>query len=463
MFKHCTLLLLGLFAITDTLWSQTPVTPGVKLNDANYRKIPRSTTRRGAKPMPLTTSLKPYAPQVGDQGEFATCLAWSMAYAFTIQDARNASLRTSADIQKVFYSPGFIYHCIKGKEDKDCKNGADIEHAIETIKKTGLLRYSDLSTDCPSSVSPQLMDKAAKSSVPAFNRLNDPTDDKIKIVNKIKGSVAVGNPVIIVRLKNPTDQMGHATCVVAFDDRKDGGSFEIMDSRGSTWNGNGCEWVKYDDLHVYYAVAVLPLLPRGGRPAAKPFNSILKLLNVATQKIELKTAVSELPRNRGAGVGRKTQAGHYIASETVTNGYGYQMVMDNEEDAYVYVLNFDSRKVVDLLFPHNDTTSSYISKQNGITLPSEDEMIYFDDNKGYDYCCILLSRNPLDMKALKQKIEAEAIRTPIFSQCLEKVLGEKLLSIRDESVKYNEKEGSLTMKMTTDKNIAAMIIEFEHK
>jgi hypothetical protein len=202
----------------------------------------------------------------------------------------------------------------------------------------------------------------------------------------------------------------------------------------------------------------------------KSFKSEVYLRGENTAKIELKTAVSELTnKKRGAGVGKRTKSSHYIAAQPVTKDFGYQVWVDNAASAYVYILNFDSRKVVDLLFPHNDTVSPYMGKQSGITLPSDDEMIFFDDNKGVDYCCILLSNKPLDMKELKQKIEAEAVKTdstgksPIFAKCLETVLGEKLAGIGDDSIKYDAEKHVLNLNMKTDKNIAAMIIEFEHK
>jgi hypothetical protein len=74
-----------------------------------------------------------------------------------------------------------------------------------------------------------------------------------------------------------------------------------------------------------------------------------------------------------------------------------------------------------------------------------------------------LSRNPLDIKDLKQKIEKEAQSTPIFAKCLEKVLGEKLAGLGDDAIRYDAAESSLNLTMKTEQTIAAMIIEFEHQ
>jgi hypothetical protein len=81
----------------------------------------------------------------------------------------------------------------------------------------------------------------------------------------------------------------------------------------------------------------------------------------------------------------------------------------------------------------------------------------------------LFSHKPLDIKDLKIKIETEAAKPnsagkfPVFAKCLETVLGEQLAGIGDGSIRYDAQEHALNLNVKTDKNIAAMIIEFEHK
>jgi hypothetical protein len=476
MFKQGIFSLLLLLGASD-LWSQHEITPGVQFNDDRYKQIPRRATRRGAKSVPKNTSLKIYAPQAGNQADRSTCLAWATAYALTIQEARQLGVTDKEQIQKLFYSPAFIYHHIKDEGDVNCMNGADFLRAMNAIQQNGVVRYQDLPTDCPQSISTDLKNKAFRGIAPTFNRLMEPKEAQNL---SIKKALSEGNPVIIVQQGKT---MGHAMCVVGYKDDPElpnEGYFEVLDSRGNTWKDNGFARIPYKIFkeQIVYAVEVPPLLelPKTGKPVVdsvqqvKSFKSEVYLRGENPAKIELKTAVSELTnKKRGAGVGKRTKSSHYIAAQPVTKDFGYQVWVDNAASAYVYILNFDSRKVVDLLFPHNDTVSPYMGKQSGITLPSDDEMIFFDDNKGVDYCCILLSNKPLDMKELKQKIEAEAVKTdstgksPIFAKCLETVLGEKLAGIGDDSIKYDAEKHVLNLNMKTDKNIAAMIIEFEHK
>ena len=116
MCKQGILLLLLLLGASDS-WSQNEITPGVQFNDEHYKQIPRRATaaRRGAKSVPKNTSLKIYAPQAGNQADRSTCLAWATAYALTIQEARQLGITDKEQIQKLFYSPAFIYYHIKFK------------------------------------------------------------------------------------------------------------------------------------------------------------------------------------------------------------------------------------------------------------------------------------------------------------------------------------------------------------
>jgi hypothetical protein len=426
--------------------------------------------------VPKNASLKVYTPSPGNQADRSTCLAWATAYALTIQEARQLGITDKAEIQKLFYSPAFIYYHIKDESDVNCTSGADLLKAMNAIQQSGVVRHRELSEDCPASIPTTLKHKAFKGIAPTFNRLMEPN----QVQNlSVKKALSEGNPVIIVQKGDP---MGHAMCAIGYKDdptSPDEGYFEVLDSRGSNWQSNGFGKISYKTFkeEVVYAVEVPPLLalPKTGKPvvdsarAVQAFNSKVYFLNADSTKMELKTAVSELVKKRGAGVGKKTQASHYMAVKAVTKDVGYQVMVDNEASTHAYILNFDSRKVVDLLFPHESAVSPYLGSKTAITLPSDEDMIYFDDNKGYDYCCILLSRKPLDMQDLKLKIEAEAVKPdatgklPPFAKCLETVLGEKLAGIGDGAIRYDATEHTLNLSMKTDRNIAAMIIEFEHK
>lgn len=470
MWKKTTFLGIALLGIARTIGAQS-FTSGVKLNDHPYKQLPLrvQNATRGQVALPISASLKPYAPQAGNQGDLATCLAWASAYALTIQEARAQSMTDPTLVQTLFYSPAYLYYHIKENQDANCKNGADFAKAMIQIQQAGLLRNSDFNTNCANTIPNELKIKAFKGITPMFNRLTEP---RMKQGLSIRKALAEGNPVIVaVRSLDTASNLGHALCVVGYDDKKDGGAFEVLNSIGTHFGTDGYVWMTYKafEKRVVYAVEVPPLLQLPPLPpatlakmTAKPvsnlnsFQSNVKWVDLKQQKIVLNPMLS--PQNQKSKI-----MAPYKAVKAVQKGDNYQILVDNEVPAYVYIFSFDSRKVVDLLFPHAETISPYLGKRSAITLPSENETFYFDDNKGMDYCCILWSKNLLDMKDLKYKLETTAQNVPHFIPCLEKVLGEKLATISNNGIQYDAVSGSLKLNIESKSNVVAMIVAFDHQ
>jgi hypothetical protein len=45
--------------------------------------------------------------------------------------------------------------------------------------------------------------------------------------------------------------LGHAVCIISYDDNKYGGAYEIMNSWGESWGNGGYTWIAYDTLDNY--------------------------------------------------------------------------------------------------------------------------------------------------------------------------------------------------------------------
>ena len=45
--------------------------------------------------------------------------------------------------------------------------------------------------------------------------------------------------------------MGHAMVIIAYDDDRYGGAFQILNSYGPEWGNNGKIWIKYNDVIKY--------------------------------------------------------------------------------------------------------------------------------------------------------------------------------------------------------------------
>ena len=62
---------------------------------------------------------------------------------------------------------------------------------------------------------------------------------------------------------------GHAMCVTGYDDNKNGGAFEIMNSWGNDWGNNGVAWVRYPDFE-HFVKEAYGLYPMGSSKQYDP-------------------------------------------------------------------------------------------------------------------------------------------------------------------------------------------------
>ena len=96
------------------------------MDDDQYMRLPRKPENLRFKGiLPPSFSLKEYLPEVGDQGDYGTCVAWSSAYYMrTIMQAKkNGWNNQSANIAKARFSPAWVYNRIKKSTDYDCQGG----------------------------------------------------------------------------------------------------------------------------------------------------------------------------------------------------------------------------------------------------------------------------------------------------------------------------------------------------
>jgi len=69
-------------------------------------------------------------------------------------------------------------------------------------------------------------------------------------------NILTNNPYAVCDTHRPSDYFekgGHAMVVIAYDDKKYGGSFQILNSWGENWGDNGKVWVPYNDFVKYSA------------------------------------------------------------------------------------------------------------------------------------------------------------------------------------------------------------------
>ena len=158
---------------------------------------------------------------------------------------------------------------------------------------------------------------------------------------------------------NPTDNDlnmngfgGHCMCVIGYDDYKEGGAFQIMNSWGNDWGNQGVAWIPYN-VFEKFVVEAYGVYPMGN--ASKPLSNILSvefgLIDNATKKnIPLTT--------KSAGV--------FSTRSAVKKGTKFKIQVTNSLECYTYIFATDENNNCDIDILHDMTNFFSISSLYGI-------------------------------------------------------------------------------------------------
>lgn len=357
-------------------------------------------------PLPERVSLSAYAPQRMNQGKQGSCVAWSSAYAArTI--LQSASTRT--DPNQTAYSPAFLYNNIALE---DCQ-GSYLQRAMEFMTKAGAVPYQDFQydeNDCSRQANNSLFQKAALGKIHGYHRLTESDNVNGLNVRAIKEHLAKDAPVVIgmmvggsfmegmmgQKVWHPTNEDrqqtgfgGHAMCVVGYDDRLEGGAFEIMNSWGTDWGQNGIGFVRYADFVEFAreAYGVDPL-PKSGAALNIPFEAQVGLINNDTkQAIALKPAGNNV----------------YRTTSPVAKGSRFKMEIKNATECYIYIFTPDVNNKSFVLFPYKPIHSAYCGI-TGYRLFPRKESIMADEIGNKEIMAIVVSKQELDYNAVNNAI-----------------------------------------------------------
>ncbi|MFT3681199.1 MAG: C1 family peptidase [Ferruginibacter sp.] len=357
-------------------------------------------------PLPEAVSLQRYAPDRRSQGEQGSCVAWSSAYA-----ARSIieSASTAQNPNSVAYSPSFLYNQI----GLDGCQGSYIIRAMDFMTNKGSVPYNDFPydpTDCSRQPNTALLNYASQNRMHGFNRLTD--DDGVSSLNfrAIKEHLAKDAPVVIgmmvggsfmqdmmgKKVWHPDDQDysmmgfgGHAMCVIGYDDRLEGGAFQIMNSWGPEWGENGIGYVRYADFKhfVREAYGVDPM-PKRGAALNIAFECNIGLVNNENkQYIPLKTGSGNV----------------FTTVSPVKKGTKFKMEIKNAVECYIYLFTPNASGSSFVLFPYKPIHSPYCGI-TGVRLFPRKESIRADDIGNKDFMGVVVSKQALDYNALNAAI-----------------------------------------------------------
>jgi Papain family cysteine protease len=411
-------------------------------------------------PLPEAVSLAAFAPPRQNQGKQGSCVAWSSAYAArTILEAAS----TRQDPTQVAYSPAFLYNNIALE---DCQ-GSYIQKAMEFMQKYGSVNYRDFQydeNDCSRAANQSLIEKAQQGRILGFHRLTE-TDDVNGInIRAIKEHLAKDAPVVIGMMvggsflegmigkkvwrptgrdESQTGFGGHAMCVIGYNDRIEGGAFEIMNSWGPEWGQNGIGFVRYADFVTYAREAYgLDPLPKRGAALNVAFECNVGLFNPQTRSnVPLKYAGSNL---------FKTVA-------PIKKGSTFKIELKNAVECYIYIFTPDQTGKSSVLFPYNASHSPYCGI-TGFRLFPRRQSIMADEVGNKEYMGVVVSKKELNYDAINNAINASP-KTDFAGKLGDAIAGQTI-----GNVQYgNTQNGMMYFKSSANdgKSIISCLVEID--
>ncbi len=413
-------------------------------------------------PLPNKVSLLEYAPKPMNQGSQGSCVGWASSYAArTILESR----ATGKNPNQVTFSPSFLYNQIALP---GCQ-GTYISEAMKNMSNVGGLPYSQFpynERSCDKKPDNYERTEASQYKIKGYNRLTKNGNKHKTDLLAIKQNLAQGAPVVIGMMVGGTfmQQMqgrdvwrptnsdynqrgfgGHAMCVIGYDDYKEGGAFQIMNSWGPSWGNKGVCWVSYKDFD-YFTKEAYGLYPMGNAKDVKfdPNKLEMKfgLVNNATGQ--------NIPFEFVSGITFKTK-------QPITIGTQFKIESTNSIECYTYVFGQETDGSSYTLFPYTEKHSPYCGI-TGTRLFPNDHSLMADDVGNKDYMAIVVSKKPIDYTQLNTLINkasgasyAEKVQRTIQSQQI-------------PNVQFNSNGETINANANTQgKNIMAVVLEIDKR
>ena len=415
--------------------------------------------------LPEAVSLLKFAPQRLNQGQQGSCVAWSCAYA---SQTILTSAATGQSPDAIAFSPSYLYNQIRLE---DCQ-GSYLQKAMEAMRSNGgvpLSQYPYNDQDCARMPSSSDVEAGRQNTIHGFTRLT--SGDNINLINirSIKEHLAKDAPVAIGMMVGQSfmsDMMGqdlwepsgmdesqmgmggHAMSVIGYDDRKYGGSFQIMNSWGPDWGRNGVAWVRYGDFQRYVREAYgIDPLPKRSAVANIPLECTIGLINnESKQPISLRT------------VGQN----QFQTINPITPGTRFKIEINNKTECYIYIFGMEVDGSSFVLFPYlkpGETVSKH-SPYCGITgyrLFPKAQSLEADTIGTRDYIAIVVSKDELDYNQINNTI-SRSTQSTYEGKVMEAVQGILIPTARFT----NTGDGKIYFKVDANTNKAvATVVAFD--
>ncbi|MFK7949787.1 MAG: C1 family peptidase [Saprospiraceae bacterium] len=401
---------------------------------------------------PSQMSLLQYAPPRLNQGRQGSCVGWASAYsARSILHAR----ATGEDPQSAAFSPAFLYNQIALT---NCQ-GAYLMEALENMKGVGSLPFREFTyneTSCSTSPNSSQKRDASSYKIRGYNRLSKGGYNYKVDIEGIRQNIAQGAPVVIgmqvggtfmTRMYGKADWKptssdkslrgfsGHAMSVIGYDDNRNGGSFQIMNSWGDQWGDDGVAWVSYRDFEFFVKEAY------GLSPMGKA--------SVDENKLAVKFGIIDKESRKNIPLKRIKSN---IYRTQIAKDQRFKLEVTNSLACNIYIVTEELDGSSTVLFPY-EKYSPYCGIVGTRLFPNE-QSLYPDQDGNLDRFAIIVTKEEIDINDVNKGIGNSSKST--FQGKILEALGTQHI----ESLSFNDGTGTIDFEGDLKgKNAVSIIIE----
>ncbi len=269
-----------IFTITLSFIYQLVFSQGIKFDKEKYASLPVYEPEKSqgfsSGSLPTKISYRNYCPPILSQGDVSTCVGWATSYSLLSTQQNILMGETNTERKQVrVMDPNFVYALIRDYKDGWCQNGTYMSDAMDVLMNHGSKpMYTPPWLSCNSVYKFDKFALAIASiySIKTYYTLNDQTNlintlkytlyDKkpIAIGMNVTKSFATGSGISYGKWTPSANEEidgAHAMCIIGYNDTKYGGSFEVMNSYGTTFGDNGFVWITYSDMKKYLQEAYI--------------------------------------------------------------------------------------------------------------------------------------------------------------------------------------------------------------
>ena len=409
---------------------------GVAGFTANYENHKPPLTR--GETAPSAYSLKKFVPPVGDQGDKGTCVGWATTYAgMTILE--NIELKREGAKLNVndCLSPQMTYDICRFSIDSTCESGTYVKAALNVLTNFGTTTLANYPYQCKiiedDRIGVQRLYNDSSSVESVISLLKKVRTRRLEgyipigganIIENVKYYLSRNMPVVIAAEMYNSIQSnsvngvwngamdsypgGHAMCVIGYDDKKEGGAFEILNSWGDDWSASGFVWFRYADFaKVVDEAYALKGIKRELEKNVQVYNydfTISAIGKKTSSTLDISSESNKL-RDTDMKIGglAKNFVINYPSDETE---YSLSIKNNIPDGFYAYLFSICCGGKVSLLSPSKGSSNFYQGVNSGLIIPS-DQLTGIPLTQGYyegDEACVLVSKKEIYQQEIEKSL-----------------------------------------------------------